>query len=135
MGAKRPNSLILQKKTTHNSRVCNELNKYKEYVIVYRWIIFNFLLIKDLLSGKKHRFPLMHFLSYYNLFEMVKFQVSNGSSIDLRYRVSHETWQLVNSFECLLPHTVLDIKDFLQLILKKMFNSYIFYCEINFTII
>ena len=29
------------------------------------------------------------------------------------YRVSHETWQLVNSFECLLPHTVLWYEDFL----------------------
>ena len=39
--------------------------------------------------------------------------------ISLRYRVSHETWQLVNSFECLLPYTVLDIKDFLQFISLK----------------
>ena len=30
--------------------------------------------------------------------------------------MSHETSQLVNSFECLLLHTVLDIKDFLQFI-------------------
>ena len=43
---------------------------------------------------------------------MVKFQVSNGSSIDPSCRVSHETCQLVNSFECLLPQTLLDIKDF-----------------------
>ena len=29
-----------------------------------------------------------------------------------RYRVSHETWQLVNSFECLLPYSLLfDTKD------------------------
>ena len=32
------------------------------------------------------------------------------------YKVSHETWQLVNNFECHLPHTVLDIKHFLQFI-------------------
>ena len=37
------------------------------------------------------------------------------------YRVSHETWQLVNSFECLLPYAVLDIKIFLQFILLKIF--------------
>ena len=29
-----------------------------------------------------------------------------------RYRVYHGTWQLVNSFECLLPQTLLEIKDF-----------------------
>ncbi len=41
----------------------------------------------------------------------------------MNYRVSHKIWQLVNSFECLLPYTVLDIKDFLQLIsLKKTFT-------------
>ena len=28
------------------------------------------------------------------------------------YRVSHETWPLVNGFECLLPYIILDIKDF-----------------------
>ena len=27
------------------------------------------------------------------------------------YRVSHKTWQLVNSLECLLPYTVFDITD------------------------
>ena len=37
----------------------------------------------------------------------------------LKYKVS----QLVNSFECLLPHTVLNIKLFLQIIyFKKTFN-------------
>ena len=63
-------SLVLHKTITHYSRVCNELNKYKEYVIVYRWIIFNFLLIKDLLSGKKH-VSVNAFLSCYNLFEIL----------------------------------------------------------------
>ena len=33
-----------------------------------------------------------------------------------RYRVSHETWQLVNSFGCRLPYTVLGIKGCLQFI-------------------
>ena len=40
------------------------------------------------------------------------------------YRVSHETWQLVNSFECLLSYTVLIYKDFLQFILFKKKNSF-----------
>ena len=35
------------------------------------------------------------------------------------YRVSHETWYLVNSFECLLPYTVLYINDFFQFISLK----------------
>ena len=44
-----------------------------------------------------------------------------------KYRVSHETWQLVISFECFLPYTVLDIKDFLQFILfKKCFTQMYF---------
>ena len=39
------------------------------------------------------------------------------SSVSLRsYRVSHETWQLMNSFECLLPYTVLNIKTYRCLI-------------------
>ena len=43
----------------------------------------------------------------------------------LSYRVSHETGQLVNSFECLLPYTVLDIKDFSQFnSLKKITQIY-----------
>ena len=51
------------------------------------------------------------------------------------YRVSHETWQLVNSFECHLPYTVLDIEDFfLVKFVFKIFNSNIFYFEINFTV-
>ena len=50
------------------------------------------------------------------------------------YRVSHKTWQLVNSFECLLPYTVLIYKDFLQFILlKKIFYSNIFKFKIIFT--
>ena len=32
------------------------------------------------------------------------------------YRVSHETWQLVNGFECFLPYIILDIEDFIQFI-------------------
>ena len=32
------------------------------------------------------------------------------------YRVSHETWQLVNGFECLLPYIILDIINFFQFI-------------------
>ena len=38
------------------------------------------------------------------------------------YKVSHETWQLINSFECRLPYTVLDIKGSLQFFsFKKSF--------------
>ena len=38
------------------------------------------------------------------------------------YRVSHETWQLINSYECRLLYTVLDVKGFLQFIsLEKSF--------------
>ena len=52
------------------------------------------------------------------------------------YRVSHDTWQLVNSFECRLPYTVLDIKGFLAVyFVKKIFCSNILDFEINFTII
>ena len=32
-----------------------------------------------------------------------------------KYRVSHETWQLVNGFECLSPYTLLVVKDFCSL--------------------
>ena len=39
------------------------------------------------------------------------------------YRVSHETWQLMNSFKCLLPYAVLDIKHFLQFISLKIYYS------------
>ena len=54
-----------------------------------------------------------------------------------RYRVSHETWQLVNSFDCLLTYTVLDIKGCLLQIIsfKTIFCSTIFYFEVNFTTI
>ena len=36
--------------------------------------------------------------------------------LSAKYRVPHETWQLVNGFECLLPYIILDIKDFFQFI-------------------
>ena len=45
------------------------------------------------------------------------------------YRVSHETWQLVNGFECLLPYVILDIKDFFQFI--SLTNSF---TQIYFTL-
>ena len=48
------------------------------------------------------------------------------------YRVSHETWQLVNSFERLLPYTVLYIEDFSQFIsLKKSFSQIFFTLKSN----
>ena len=60
----------------------------------------------------------------------------SSNCVRLNYRVSHEIWQLVKSFKCLLPHIVLDIKDFFQIIsLKKCLTSSLDYCEINFTII
>ena len=44
-----------------------------------------------------------------------------------KYRVSHETWQLVNSVECRLPCTVSDIKGCLQFYLfKKSFAQVYF---------
>ena len=48
--------------------------------------------------------------------EQEKFMIISSTGKSESYRVSHETWQLVNSFECLLPYTVLDIKDFLKFI-------------------
>ena len=43
------------------------------------------------------------------------------------YRVSHETWQLINGLECRLPYTVLDIKGWLQFIsFKKSFAQVYF---------
>ena len=36
------------------------------------------------------------------------------TSVFYSYRVSHETWQLMNSLECHLPNTGLDSKTFLQ---------------------
>ena len=45
------------------------------------------------------------------------------------YRVSRETWQLVNGFECLLPYIILDIKDFFQFI--SLTNSF---TQIYFTL-
>ena len=42
------------------------------------------------------------------------------------YRVSHETWQLLNNFVCLLPFIILDNKDFLHVIsLKTSFSQII----------
>ena len=50
--------------------------------------------------------------------------------------MSHETWQLVNSFKCLLPYTIFYFKDFLQFISwKKFVYQNKFYVEINFTMI
>ena len=43
--------------------------------------------------------------------------------------VSHETWQLVNGFECLLPYIILDIIDFFQFI--SLTNSF---TQISFTL-
>ena len=43
--------------------------------------------------------------------------------------MSHETWQLVNGFECLLTYIVLDIKDFFQFI--SLTNSF---TQIYFTL-
>ena len=40
------------------------------------------------------------------------YNFTNFSIISELYRLSHETWQLVNSFECLVPYSVLDIEDF-----------------------
>ena len=45
------------------------------------------------------------------------------------YRVSHETWQFMNSFKCLLPYAVLDINHFLQFILLTKNNSNIYLCS------
>jgi len=50
----------------------------------------------------------------------------------VRYRVSHKTWQLVNSFECRLPYTVLHIKDFLHFTsLKNSFTQICFTLKSN----
>ena len=43
------------------------------------------------------------------------------------YRVSHKTLQLVNSFECRLPYTVLDIKGCLQFISFKNYFAQTFF--------
>ena len=45
------------------------------------------------------------------------------------YRVSHETWQLVNGFECFLPYIILDIIDFFQF--SSLTNSF---TQIYFTL-
>ena len=50
--------------------------------------------------------------SYYSpLCCLIKYLKGTLVNMACRYRVSHETWQLVNNFKCLLPHTVLNIKD------------------------
>ena len=68
--------------------------------------------------------------------KMWKLWAQGISTLNWKYRVSHETWQLVNSFECLLPWTVLDIKHFFAVyFVNKIFYSNIFHFEINFTII
>ena len=67
-------------------------------------------------------------LQKYNWVVEVKPKALKLSKYLMTYRVFHETWQLVNSFECLLPYTLIDIKDFLQFnLLKKMFYSNIFH--------
>ena len=58
---------------------------------------------------------------------MLRWLYSIRSGTLVTYRVSHETWQLVNSFECLLPYSVLIYKDFLQFIsLQKSFTQIYF---------
>ena len=42
------------------------------------------------------------------------------------YRVSHETWQLVNGFECLLPSIILDIRLFQFISLTNSFTQIYF---------
>ena len=56
-------------------------------------------------------------------FEKGTFSTKNRARTFARiHRVSRETLQLVNSFECLLPYILLDNKDFLEFIsLKKFF--------------
>ena len=54
---------------------------------------------------------------YYIRCSALSFQGIRLWTFKVIYRVSHETWQFLNSFKCLLPYAVLDIKDFLQFIL------------------
>ena len=64
-----------------------------------------------------------------------KLQLGNSQFSKLQILIQdalHETWQLVNSFECLLLWTVLDIKHFLHFV---YIYSYMFYFVINLTII
>ena len=56
----------------------------------------------------------------------------NGTVQDIK--IKHETCQVVNSFECLLPYTQPDIKDLMQFILLKNICSDTFYFEISFTL-
>ena len=51
-----------------------------------------------------------------------KFSGPRGGELELGYRVSHETRQMLNIFECLLPYAVLDIEDFFSLFSLKNFN-------------
>ena len=45
--------------------------------------------------------------------------------------MSHETGQLVKSFECLLPYAVLEKRLFVVYFVKKISYSNIFFVEIN----
>ena len=56
-----------------------------------------------------------------NLFQSLLQSFSTENNL-FRYRMSHETWQLVNGFECLLPYVKLDIKDLFQFI--SLTNSF-----------
>ena len=61
----------------------------------------------------------------------------SGSHCDctLCYFIQGVPRNMTVGFECLLPHTVLDITDFLQFISLKKCLTHTFYCEINITII
>ena len=53
-----------------------------------------------------------------------------------RYRVSHETWQLGNSFQCLLPwYCISYFRHFAVYFVKQIFYLNIYLLEINFPII
>ena len=60
------------------------------------------------------------------------YNFTNFSIISELYRLSHETWQLVNSFECLVPYSVLDIEDFCGLFRKKYFTQIYFTLKLIF---
>ena len=42
----------------------------------------------------------------------ISFKILITTEMTFWYRVSHETWQLLNSLECRLPNTGLDLKTF-----------------------
>ena len=44
----------------------------------------------------------MHFM-FIGLFKLITFAEKSSFYFTVSYRVSHETWQLVNSLKCLLP--------------------------------